>query len=146
MAPSAEPTAILSHLHRADGSATFSQNGYTVIGAVNGPLEVQRRDELPEEAAVDVIVRPAAGVGGPYLQSRPSLKWATLTCGVLGTRERHLESIIQSTLRQIILIHNFPRSLIQVTLQITSTPENENAGSKLVQAASVFADVTGQVK
>ena len=64
MTNTAKPTAILSHLHRADGSATFSQNGYTVIGAVNGPIEVQRRDELPEEAAVDVIVRPAAGVGG----------------------------------------------------------------------------------
>jgi len=107
---------MLSHLHRADGSATFSQNGYTVIGAVNGPIEVQRRDELPEEAAVDVIVRPATGVGG--------------------TRERHLESILQSTLRQIILIHNFPRTLIQITLQITSTPENDTAGSKLVQASS----------
>jgi exosome complex component RRP46 len=64
MAISAEPTALLSHLHRADGSATFSQNGYTVIGAVNGPIEVQRRDELPEEAAIDVVIRPAAGVGG----------------------------------------------------------------------------------
>lgn len=64
MAISAEPTALLSHLHRADGSATFSQNGYTIIGAVNGPLEVQRRDELPEAAAIDVIIRPAAGVGG----------------------------------------------------------------------------------
>ncbi|KAK0119214.1 exosome non-catalytic core subunit rrp46 [Cadophora gregata] len=116
MAPSADPTAILSHLHRTDGSATFSQNGYTVIGAVNGPLEIQRRDELPEEAAIDVIVRPAAGVGG--------------------TRERHLESILQSTLRQIILIHNFPRTLIQITLQITSTPENDTAGSKLLQASS----------
>ncbi|KAF8866620.1 hypothetical protein BDZ45DRAFT_667868 [Acephala macrosclerotiorum] len=116
MAPSVEPTALLSHLHRADGSATFAQNGYTVIGAINGPLEAGRRDELPEEAVVDVIVRPAAGVAG--------------------TRERQLESILQSTLRQIILIQNFPRSLIQVTLQITSTPENDNAGSKLVQAAS----------
>ncbi|KAI9642361.1 exosome non-catalytic core subunit rrp46 [Ciborinia camelliae] len=64
MVNSAEPTALLSPLPRADGSASFSQNGYTVIGAVNGPIEVQRRDELPEEAAIDVIVRPAAGVGG----------------------------------------------------------------------------------
>lgn len=64
MTASTEPTAKLSHLHRTDGSATFSQNGYTVIGAVNGPIEVQGRDELPEEAAVDVVVRPAAGVGG----------------------------------------------------------------------------------
>ncbi|KAH8602696.1 hypothetical protein B0O99DRAFT_679685 [Bisporella sp. PMI_857] len=114
MGSSPEPTAILSPLHRADGSASFSQSGYTVIGAVNGPIEIQRRDELPEEAAVEVVVRPAAGVGG--------------------TRERHLESILQSTLSQIILIHSFPRTLIQVTLQVTSTPEDDNAGSKLVQA------------
>jgi exosome complex component RRP46 len=66
MTASTDPAATLSHLHRADGSATYSQNGYTVIGAVNGPIEVQRRDELPEEAAVDVIVRPAAGVGGMW--------------------------------------------------------------------------------
>lgn len=56
---------------------------------------------------------------------------------VLGTRERHLEAILQSSLRQIILIHNFPRTLIQVTLQITSTPENDTTWSKLVQASSV---------
>jgi len=61
-----------------------------------------------------------------------------LILSVLGTRERHLESILQSTLRQIILITNFPRTLIQVTLQITSTPENDTAGSKLVQASSVW--------
>lgn len=56
------PTALLSLLHRADGSAQFSQGGYTVVGAVNGPVEVQRRDELPEEAAIEVNVRPAVGV------------------------------------------------------------------------------------
>lgn len=137
MASSMEPTALLLHLHRADGSATFSQNGYTVIGAVNGPIEVQRRDELPEEAAIDVVIRPAAGVGGRYPIVRISKLVIILTILVLGTRERHLESILQSTLRQIILIHNFPRTLIQVTLQITSTPENETAGSKLVQASLV---------
>lgn len=54
----------LSPLHRADGSARYTKNGYSVIAAVNGPIEVQRRDELPEEAAVDVAVRPAAGLGG----------------------------------------------------------------------------------
>jgi hypothetical protein len=59
----------LSHLHRADGSATYSYNGYQVVGAVNGPVEVMRRDELPEEAAIDVIVRPNAGVGGATFPS-----------------------------------------------------------------------------
>jgi len=66
-------------LHRTDGSATFSQNGYTVIGAVNGPVEVQRRDELPEEAAIDVIVRPAAGVGGEFSRSQSSFQVANIS-------------------------------------------------------------------
>lgn len=57
------PSAELSQLHRADGSATYSSGGYTVIGAVNGPIEVTRRDELPEEAAIEVNVRPASGIG-----------------------------------------------------------------------------------
>jgi exosome complex component RRP46 len=61
-----------------------------------------------------------------------------LTVLVSGTRERHLESILQSTLRQILLIQNFPRSLIQITLQITRTPENDSAGTKIVQATSVL--------
>ncbi|KAF2104433.1 hypothetical protein NA57DRAFT_70638 [Rhizodiscina lignyota] len=98
----AVPEATLSHLNRADGSATYSSNGYTVVGAVNGPIEVQRRDELPEEAAIEVNIRPAVGVGS--------------------TKERYLESILQSTLRRIILTHTFPRTLIQLTLQVVNTP------------------------
>ena len=69
MAPSAEPTADLSHLPKADGSATFSYGGYAVVAVVNGPVEAQRRDEHAFEALVDVIVRPAAGVVG----TRPRL-------------------------------------------------------------------------
>lgn len=117
MPASTEPTALLSHLHKTDGSATFSQNGYTIIGAVNGPIEVQRRDELPEEAAIDVIVRPAAGVGS--------------------TREKQLESIIEKTLRQIVLVSNFPRTLIQVTLQVTNSPGNETTTAKASSTSSV---------
>ena len=60
------PTVTLTHLNRADGSATYTHNGYSIIGAVNGPIEVQRRDELPEEAAIEVNVRPAMGVGSMY--------------------------------------------------------------------------------
>ncbi|KAH8156414.1 hypothetical protein CIB48_g11829 [Xylaria polymorpha] len=114
MTVTTEPEALLSHLHKVDGSATYSYAGYTVIGAVNGPIEAQKRDELPEEAIIDVVVRPAAGVGG--------------------TRERHLESLLQSTLRQIVLVNNFPRTLIQIILQITVTPDNEYVNGKLVQA------------
>ncbi|PHH87644.1 hypothetical protein CDD83_8600 [Cordyceps sp. RAO-2017] len=114
MALVAEPTAELSHLSKADGSATFSCHGFTVIAAVNGPIEAPRRDENAFEALVDVIVRPAAGVGGPA--------------------ERQLESLLQSTLRQLIPIRNFPRCMIQLTLQIMETPENAYVNKKLLQA------------
>lgn len=64
------PEATLSHLHRADGSATYTHSGYCIIGAVNGPIEVLRRDERPEEATVEVNVRPAVGVGSAYAPTR----------------------------------------------------------------------------
>ena len=64
MASSSEPPkAALSLISRADGSATYSHNGYTITAAINGPLEASRRDELSSEAAIDVTLRPAVGVG-----------------------------------------------------------------------------------
>ncbi|KAL8786906.1 MAG: hypothetical protein Q9213_002537 [Squamulea squamosa] len=107
---------ILSPLDCADGSATYSSNGYSVIAAVNGPVEVQRRDEIPEEAAIDVVLRPAIGVGG--------------------VRERHLESIIEKTLRQVILVSAHPRTLIQITLQVVATPNESSVLNNLHQSAS----------
>ncbi|KAF2456960.1 hypothetical protein BDY21DRAFT_47019 [Lineolata rhizophorae] len=97
------PVAELGPLHRVDGSAAYSHAGYNVLGAVTGPVEAQRRDEIPDEAAVDVHVRPATGVGS--------------------IKERHLEAIVQSTLRHVILVHQFPRSLVQVSLQVLSVPD-----------------------
>ncbi|CCU76273.1 exosome complex subunit Rrp46 [Blumeria hordei DH14] len=119
MATADEPSITLSHLHRADGSATFSRDGFTVIGAVNGPLEVSRRDEIPDKAVVDVTIRPAVGSGD--------------------TRERYLESILQSSLRQIILVQDFPRSLIQITLQVIDTPENDFSAPRGVRDVSSLA-------
>lgn len=69
MAVLVPPEAVLSPLPKADGSATYSYAGYTITASVNGPIEAQRRDEHPYEALVDVVVRPASGVGGeafPY--------------------------------------------------------------------------------
>ncbi|KOS16729.1 Exosome complex component RRP46 [Escovopsis weberi] len=116
MAPSATaaPAAELSHLPKADGSAIFSHGGYSVTASVNGPLEAGRRDENPFQAVVDVNVRPAAGVGG--------------------TAERQLEAILQPALGHVIPLRNFPRCVIQVTLQITEMPENAYVNAKITQA------------
>ena len=57
------PETTLQPLYRADGSASYSYHGFRVLAAVNGPVEIQRRDELAEEAAIDVVVRPASGLG-----------------------------------------------------------------------------------
>ncbi|OAL05369.1 hypothetical protein IQ06DRAFT_67949 [Phaeosphaeriaceae sp. SRC1lsM3a] len=101
----AVPEVTLTHLNRADGSATYTHNGYSIIGAVNGPIEVLRKDEMPEEATIEVNVRPAVGVGSP--------------------RERHLELLLHNTLRSIILVRMIPRTLVQITLQVRSLPEEE---------------------
>ena len=55
----------------------------------------------------------------------------------IGTAERQLESILQSALRQLIPVRDFPRSMIQVTLQVVETPENAYENTKLVQAQLV---------
>ena len=91
--------AAFHPLSRADGSATYTSSLTTVLAAVNGPVEVTRRDEIPDAAAIEVNVRPSSGVGGP--------------------RERWLESVIASTLRSVVLVHLHPRTLLQVTLQVT---------------------------
>ncbi|KAG6011436.1 hypothetical protein E4U43_008302 [Claviceps pusilla] len=108
------PLAELAPLPKADGSASFSHCGYAVTAAVNGPIEAPRRDENPFEALIDVVVRPAAGVGG--------------------TAERQLEAIVQAALRQLIPVRDFPRCMIQVTLQVMETPKNAYHNEKLVQA------------
>lgn len=69
MTASLEPQAVLSPLPKADGSATYSYAGYTITASANGPIEAQRKDENPYEAVVDVLVRPASGVGGESAQS-----------------------------------------------------------------------------
>lgn len=62
------PEATFSTLPHADGSATYSWQGYTIHCAVNGPIERQRRDELPEEAYLEVNLRPPSRSGGdPHL-------------------------------------------------------------------------------
>lgn len=88
-------------LTRADGSATFTDSLFTILAAANGPMEVSRRDELPEEAAIEVnLIRSSAG----------------------SPRDRWLEDVLTSLLRTLLLVHLHPRTLMQVTLQVIKEP------------------------
>lgn len=60
---------------------------------------------------------------------------SSLTFGVctLGTGERQLEAILQPALRHLIPVRNFPRCVIQVTLQVMEAPENAYVNSKVMQ-------------
>jgi len=43
-----------------------------------------------------------------------------------GPRERHLETLLHSTLRTLILARSIPRTLVQITLQVRSLPEEDS--------------------
>ena len=63
------PSVIHNPLTSTDSSAQMSQDGYSVLAAVNGPLEVQRRDELPEEALIEVNISAVNGNGGELVST-----------------------------------------------------------------------------
>lgn len=100
----AGPVATLSNLSRADGSASYKcpATGYDVLGAVNAPVELPaRRDALkPEEATVEVFVKPGNTTGG--------------------VGERYVEGILRSVLSKVILgrERGFPRRGVVITLAI----------------------------
>ena len=56
---------------------------------------------------------------------------------VLGVRERHLESIVHSALRHIVLVTAHARTLIQITLQIIAVPKSHANAITLNQSSSV---------
>ncbi|EKV04265.1 Exosome complex subunit Rrp46, putative [Penicillium digitatum] len=111
------PIASLSQLNRADGSASYKcpATGYSILGAVNAPIELPaRRDALkPEEATVEVFVKPG-----------------TTTAGV---GERYVEGILRSVLGKIVLGREkgFPRRGVVITLAIVGGENVERGDSYL---------------
>lgn len=105
-------------LNRPDGSAEYTEYGYSIVCSVNGPMEVRARDEDVRYATIECIVRPEQGLPG--------------------TKERRMEENVADTIAQIIHRSHYPRSLIQVTLQILSRPEASlegGGGFALLQSA-----------
>ncbi|KAK6332883.1 exosome non-catalytic core subunit rrp46 [Orbilia brochopaga] len=102
------PDIELSPLPQADGSCQYTcpTSRTTVLTAVNGPIEVRAKDEQPNNATVEVIVKPGIGVGG--------------------VRETRLSTILQQTLTSLILTAHHPRTLIQITAQILQSEDHTN--------------------
>lgn len=65
------------------------------------------------------------------------IKVVDLADGDLGIRERHFESLIHRTLRQVVRVQDLPRTLIQVTLQITTGMDQDSASGRSDPAESV---------
>ncbi|CAG7923333.1 unnamed protein product [Penicillium olsonii] len=111
------PTASLSVLSRADGSASYKcpATGYNILGAVNGPVELPgRRDALkPEDATVEIFIKPGTTTGG--------------------VGERATETILKSVLGNIVLGREkgFPRRGVVLTLNIVGGENVERGDSYL---------------
>ncbi|KAI5797651.1 ribosomal protein S5 domain 2-type protein [Geopyxis carbonaria] len=111
------PVATTTLLPRADGSATFIHAGTSIIASVSGPMEVRPRDELPERAFVEVLVRPCVGVAG--------------------TKERALESRLSAALTPLIHTTHHPRTLIQLNFQIITTASPATLLSACINAGTL---------
>lgn len=102
--------AQTSLLANSDGSAQLSVGGCTLVVSVLGPIEPKAKQELPNCASLELVIRPAIGL--------PT------------TREKLLEDRLRSVLQGVIVRYKYPRQLIQVVVQFISVDGHaSNAGT-----------------
>lgn len=95
-----------STLNKVDGSAEVQIGRTKLVTSVSGPIEPRVRQELPNSASLEIIVRPAVGVST--------------------TREKLLEDKLRSLLQNVIIRHKYPRQLIQIVIQFLVTEDTNN--------------------
>ncbi|KAL4933049.1 putative exosome complex subunit Rrp46 [Aspergillus undulatus] len=111
------PIAALHPLDRADGSASYKcpSTGSNILGSVNAPIELPgRRDALkPEEATIEVFVKPGTAPGG--------------------VGERYVEGILREALGRMILGREkgYARRGVVITLAILGGESVGRGGSYL---------------
>ncbi|NXN95663.1 EXOS5 protein, partial [Rhinopomastus cyanomelas] len=71
-------------LSRPDGSAAFVQGDTSVLAGLYGPAEVRGSRELPDRAALEVLLRPKVGLPGVGDRSREQLLRQTCDAVLLG--------------------------------------------------------------
>lgn len=95
-----------SMLNKVDGSAEVEIGRTKLVASVSGPIEPRLRQELPNSASLEIIVRPAVGVST--------------------TREKLIEDKLRSLLQNVIIRHKYPRQLIQIVIQFLVTEDTNN--------------------
>ncbi|XP_053908878.1 exosome complex component RRP46 isoform X1 [Cuculus canorus] len=93
-------------LSRPDGSAAFLQGSTSVLVGLYGPGEAKGNRELPDRAALEVLLRPKVGLPGVLERSR--------------------EQLLRQTCEAVLLGALHPRSAVTIVLQVLS-----DAGSLL---------------
>ncbi|GAA6049937.1 hypothetical protein JCM3770_007058 [Rhodotorula araucariae] len=113
-------------LSRADGSAQFAFGNVAVLASVTGPAEVRIRDELVDRATLEINLRPLRGQGGPHLKAA--------------------EATLAALLAPLILLHLYPRALLQLTLQTISLPSTTFATAFSTDPALALAAANADAK
>lgn len=102
----------------------------SALGAVSGPTEVRIRDELTDRATLEINYSPLNGTAGESVRSLPApfvshgefrLMDQIPDCRT-GITAASFTTALHSALSSVILLHLYPRSLIQLQLLTTDIP------------------------
>lgn len=102
-------------LDRVDGSAELLVGPIKVVSSVTGPIEPKPRQELPNLASLEIVVRPAVGVST--------------------TREKLLEDKLRLVLQSVIVRFKYPRQLVQIVVQFLATDSAKDYTANELSAA-----------
>uniref|UniRef100_A0A2P2KW50 Exoribonuclease phosphorolytic domain-containing protein n=1 Tax=Rhizophora mucronata TaxID=61149 RepID=A0A2P2KW50_RHIMU len=87
-------------LHRAHGSASWSQGDTKVLAAVYGPKAGTKKNENPERACFDIVWKPKTGQ--------------------IGKLEKEYEMILKRTLQSICILTINPNTTTSVIIQVVN--------------------------
>ncbi|KAH3900885.1 exosome non-catalytic core subunit RRP46 SCDLUD_002344 [Saccharomycodes ludwigii] len=100
-----------SLLLNVDGSCEYNTPNIKVLAAVTGPIEPKARQEIPQQLALEIVVKPCVGIG-------PT------------PREVLIQDKIHAVLQHVLCKYLYPRKLLQLTFQIIQnsyfTPSDNN--------------------
>lgn len=96
----------MSILENSDGSAKLIHDNQKVIVSVCGPIEAKVKEEKPNNASLKIHVRSVIGQSS--------------------TREKFIESKLQSLLEGVIITHYYPQRLILINVQFLCKEDNSD--------------------